>query len=76
MLLLTQGWSSYNWNQIFDNKHSLPFEFERGLSLKANVNGNLRKQKTFVVHPLEDSQQPVYVQLDDQQTVFRWIRFF
>ncbi len=76
MLLLTQGWSSYNWNQIFDNKHSLPFEFERGLSLKANVNGNLRKQKTFVVHPLEDSQQPVYVQLDDQQNSFQMDQIF
>jgi hypothetical protein len=76
MLLLTQGWSSYNWNQIFNNKQSLPFEFERGLSLKAHVNGNLRKQKTFVVHPLEDSQQPVYVQLNDQQNSFQLDHIF
>lgn len=35
-LLLTQGWSSYNWNTIFNNNQNLPHNFEQGITVKAN----------------------------------------
>ncbi|MBC2843698.1 hypothetical protein [Winogradskyella flava] len=37
-LLLTQGWSSYDWNNIFDAPETFKFLFEQGITVKANVN--------------------------------------
>ncbi|GAB4154453.1 MAG: hypothetical protein Tsb0033_02460 [Winogradskyella sp.] len=35
-LLLTQGWSSYDWNTIFNNPPDINFDYEQGIILKAN----------------------------------------
>ncbi|MBZ9778568.1 hypothetical protein LB452_06495 [Psychroflexus sp. CAK8W] len=37
-LLLTQGWSSYNWGYIFNNNVTDKYAFEDGIVLKANQN--------------------------------------
>ena len=33
-LLLTQGWSSYSWNAIFNHSPNLNYFFEKGITLK------------------------------------------
>ncbi len=38
LLLLTQGWSRYNWNSIFNNTPKAIFEFENGVTLKGKIN--------------------------------------
>jgi hypothetical protein len=38
-VLLTQGWSSYNWNTIFNNPPKPLYEYENGVSFRANANG-------------------------------------
>ncbi|WP_340202013.1 hypothetical protein [Ascidiimonas sp. W6] len=38
LLLLTQGWSRYEWNSIFNRKPNPVFEFENGLTLKGVFN--------------------------------------
>lgn len=48
-LLLTQGWSSYDWNKIFYYHPSTSFEFETGISFKAMVNNS--KTLKFVMYP-------------------------
>ncbi|MFH6768396.1 hypothetical protein V8G56_06595 [Gaetbulibacter aquiaggeris] len=48
-LLLTQGWSSYDWNKIFYNPPSSSFEFETGISFKATVNNS--KTLKYVMYP-------------------------
>jgi len=50
-LLITQGWSSYNWENIFNNNVTNNFVFEDGIVLKANQNNN--KQRNFIVYPLK-----------------------
>jgi hypothetical protein len=35
-LLLTQGWSSYDWNTIFNANQNLTYDFEQGIVIKAN----------------------------------------
>ncbi|APY08604.1 hypothetical protein BWZ20_09955 [Winogradskyella sp. J14-2] len=43
-LLLTQGWSSYDWNIIFHNPPDINFDFEQGIILKANyVSSNINE---------------------------------
>ncbi len=38
LLLLTQGWSRYNWNDIFNNAPKPVYNFENGLTLSGRVN--------------------------------------
>ncbi len=53
-LLITQGWSCYNWNNIFNNKPTNSFAFEDGISIKANRNSN--NQNHFIIYPLENTE--------------------
>ncbi|MBU2926934.1 hypothetical protein [Winogradskyella psychrotolerans] len=39
-LLITQGWSSYNWQEIFNNTHNFTHAFEQGITVKANLTAN------------------------------------
>jgi hypothetical protein len=38
-LLITQGWSSYDWSKILGKSQNLFYPFEQGITIKANVNG-------------------------------------
>ena len=38
LLLLTQGWSKYNWNQIFNNTPKIIYKGERGISIQGTLN--------------------------------------
>lgn len=50
-LLVTQGWSSYNWNAIFVPNSGLLHAFEQGITLKANINVEpQREEETYMVH--------------------------
>ena len=46
-LLITQGWSSYNWEEIFKEELVLQHEFENGINLKIIIPKNKRGQKYF-----------------------------
>ncbi|WP_422106870.1 hypothetical protein [Winogradskyella sp.] len=50
-LLITQGWSSYDWNNIFNNSNTYAYPFEKGISVKAN----------FTSKELNDNGEPNYV---------------
>lgn len=51
-LLLTQGWSSYDWDNIFRDGITLNHQFEKGFEIKAKINsGRLAKNDLrFLVH--------------------------
>ncbi|QXP72663.1 hypothetical protein H0I31_02895 [Tenacibaculum sp. AHE15PA] len=42
LLLITQGWTKYNWNDIFNNTPKTKFNFENGINiiLKSNTKSN------------------------------------
>ena len=50
-LLITQGWSSYNWNTIFNDSLSLFHNFEQGITVKANL-PSIDLNKTDETHRL------------------------
>ncbi len=52
-LLLTQGWSSYSWNTIFNNPPNIKYTFENGISFKANVNA--AKTDKFIMFPISNN---------------------
>ena len=52
-LLLTQGWSSYNWNSIFTKTPEYLFDFEKGLSIIVTKNDD--KDTQVLLSPMENS---------------------
>lgn len=48
-LLLTQGWSSYDWENIFNNPPDYDFDFENGMSYVANFANKGNQQ--LIIYP-------------------------
>ena len=57
-LLITQGWSSYNWNTIFSNPPRNTFPFESGIGFMANINAS--KSNQFLLFPLRSNKADVF----------------
>ena len=66
-LLITQGWSSYSWHNIFNHSEKLNYFFEEGITLKANIN-NTKKSK-YVLYSI-NSDKPNYYVLDENNKEF------
>lgn len=66
-LLITQGWSSYDWKKIFGSKPIQLHPYEQGISFKANVNN--KKGNDFMMQPLTYSKSFIF-NLEDQDTSF------
>jgi len=58
LLLMTQGWSSYNWNSIFNYSDKYIYPFERGIDIVANINGD--KSGTYIVYPLAQNNTQLF----------------
>ncbi|NRD24515.1 hypothetical protein HNV10_14750 [Winogradskyella litoriviva] len=62
-LLITQGWSSYNWDDIFKNTQDLKYPFEQGITINANrtskdINGDIEMQ--YLVHAVDNESPRVF----------------
>ncbi|MFY0629018.1 MAG: hypothetical protein JXR05_01485 [Flavobacteriaceae bacterium] len=55
-LLITQGWSSYDWSSIFQ-KQVINHRFESGIDVVAKINN--KKDKDFIVYALKDAKPNV-----------------
>lgn len=59
LLMLTQGWSSYNWNSIFTSKdRKYVYPFERGIDVVANINNG--KTGSFIVYPMRNNNTQLF----------------
>ncbi|WP_369998739.1 hypothetical protein [Winogradskyella sp.] len=60
-LLLTQGWSSYDWNTIFQNAPNQTHTFEQGIRLKANLSSEISDDNnSFLMHAVADEEPRIY----------------
>ena len=57
-LLLTQGWSSYDWNDVFQ-KPSYEYKFEQGINVVANING--KRSEGFLAYPLRNNKSQIFI---------------
>ncbi len=65
-LLLTQGWSSYNWKNIFNNPPNSYFAFENGIGVIANIiNATSNK---FMLYPIGESGLKYYEPNQNEKT--------
>ncbi len=65
-LLLTQGWSSYNWQTIFNNPPKINYDFEFGISFKATVNNS--KTLKFILYPSTFNHLEIFEISDNKNT--------
>ena len=49
LLLLTQGWSKYNWGNIFNNTPTDNFNFENGIDLTLNFKEKLSPKQSILI---------------------------
>lgn len=54
LLMLTQGWSSYDWNKIFKYPPSAKYNFETGITINAKINQS--QDNKFLIYPLTNSE--------------------
>lgn len=50
-LLLTQGWSSYDWQNIFNTSFNPQHEKTKGFVLRGIINDDDNNEKQFIIHP-------------------------
>ena len=58
LVLLIQGWSSYNWESIFTYNNSYKYSFERGIDVVANLNQD--QKGNYIVYPLSSSNTQLF----------------
>jgi hypothetical protein len=56
LLLLTQGWSRYSWDNIFNNAPVIRYPFENGITINGNVNSDISLKPDFVIQPTQHNE--------------------
>ena len=62
-LLITQGWSSYSWEEIFQNTKTIKYPFEQGITIKANFaikNIDDNEDFSYLMHAVSDEAPRVF----------------
>lgn len=72
-LLLTQGWSSYDWHNIFNNPPKKLYDFETGISVNAIINS--KRSGQYLIYPTKNSPSNVVV-LSDEENSFERTNFY
>lgn len=65
-LLLTQGWSSYDWTTIFNSPPEPIFDFEVGISYTINANNS--KGKSLLIYPNINTSSELLTLSADQKS--------
>lgn len=55
LLLLTQGWSKYQWDNIFNNPPTTNFDFENGIDLSIRLNKPIKKKQSVFVYSKDNN---------------------
>lgn len=74
LLLLTQGWSSYDWHDVFNNPPKLLFPFETGISINATV--NRRTSGQYLIYPTRFSKSNLIALTEAEKTFERTDFYF
>lgn len=66
-LLITQGWSSYDWNSVFNYPPKVVHLFENGIGFKASINNS--NNNSFFIFPLTLTDSDLII-TDKNETSF------
>jgi hypothetical protein len=65
VLLLTQGWSRYSWDNIFNKTPNPNFDFEQGITVNGHLNMNLSGEESLLLYPTVNNDA-TFLNLDDK----------
>jgi hypothetical protein len=65
VLILTQGWSRYSWDNIFNFPPNPSFDFENGISINGFVNKKGKKFNSIFLHPTNQNKS-VFAPIDEE----------
>lgn len=51
LLLLTQGWSRYDWEDIFKNPPGMIYDFENGITINGSLNNTFDQASSLLLFP-------------------------
>lgn len=68
MAMLTQGWSSYNWDLIFKGEPEITYPFEHGVNAQLKLNSELKKEERLALVP-DGIGSMVFLDLDESRTL-------
>lgn len=68
-LLLTQGWSSYDWKKIFNRTDELLYSFEKYVDIKAQINNRKEKDEQFLMHA-SSTNSPIFIDIPEEKDSF------
>ncbi|MEM6685121.1 MAG: hypothetical protein AAF617_04935 [Bacteroidota bacterium] len=66
ILLLTQGWSRYEWKNIFESKPANTYRFENGIAVSGRVNRPASGVKQLFLHATKNHNSK-FIDLDKDQ---------
>ncbi|QJP33078.1 hypothetical protein F0365_00930 [Nonlabens sp. Ci31] len=66
-LLLTQGWSSYNWDAIFEGPPIIDYPFETGMSAQVTI--QKKRQRKFMIHLMRYSKMG-FIEIEKDKETF------
>ncbi|WP_431161112.1 hypothetical protein [Flagellimonas beolgyonensis] len=70
LLLLTQGWSKYNWDNIFNKPPAKIFDPRVGIDVFGSINSKVPKSTDLLVYAGPNTE-PTVVYLNEESTEFR-----
>lgn len=71
MLLLTQGWSRYEWDDIFNKTHREDYNFEHGIRVSGKVFNAKNSRKNTLVFYGDQAEDIQFIEIDTSQN-FIW----
>jgi hypothetical protein len=72
-LLLTQGWSSYNWDTIFNEKLNENYAFEQGIRLKANIHSSFKSAESTYMLYTSNTKEPYFFNIKHREQNYFYI---
>ncbi|RKF04383.1 hypothetical protein C8N26_1050 [Tenacibaculum lutimaris] len=55
LLLITQGWSKYNWFDVFNNPPKTNYSFENGINIKGTLNAPLKRKQSLLIYSAQNN---------------------
>ncbi len=71
LLLLTQGWSKYNWHRIFNSPPAEYFEFDKGITMEGTINSKVPKGQNQIVLVSNDNNSLIIDKLKGNKFKFK-----
>ena len=70
LLLLTQGWSKYSWENIFKKPPQKKYDFRTGVDLFGQINSKIPKNNDLLFYAGKNSD-PTIIYLNEESTSFK-----